>query len=226
MPQGDAPTRAPVPTATRPTSCRSTASITSSSTSATRPRPPTSTSTPSASGRVAYAGLETGLRDRTSHVLEQGRIRLVLTGTLRSDTEIARHHARHGDGVRSIALSVPDVDHAHDEAVRAAPGASRCPNVVADEHGEVRRGEHRHLRRHPAHLHRPLRATTGRSCPASRRASRTGRRPTRCCWRSTTSSATSSSATWRSGSASTRTSSGWSSWSTSPTRRSPPTTRR
>src|SRR5680860_1483249 len=63
--------------------------------------------------RIAYAGLETGLRDRTSHVLEQGRVRLVLTGTLASGTEIATHHALHGDGVRSIALSVPDVDHAH-----------------------------------------------------------------------------------------------------------------
>ena len=67
--------------------------------------------------RVAYAGLETGLRDRASHVLEQGRIRLVLSGALRSDSEIARHHAQHGDGVRSIALSVPDVDHAHAEAL-------------------------------------------------------------------------------------------------------------
>ena len=41
---------------------------------------------------VAYAGLETGSRDRTSHVLEQGRIRLVLTGTLRADSDVAEHH--------------------------------------------------------------------------------------------------------------------------------------
>jgi 4-hydroxyphenylpyruvate dioxygenase len=89
--------------------------------------------------RVAYAGLETGLRDWTSHVLEQGRIRLVLTGALRSDTEIARHHARHGDGVHSIALSVPDVEHAHDEAVKRGARSVEVPNVVADEHGEVHR---------------------------------------------------------------------------------------
>jgi 4-hydroxyphenylpyruvate dioxygenase len=88
--------------------------------------------------RVAYAGLETGLRDRTSNVLEQGRIRLVLTGTLGSDTEIARHHAHHGDGVRSIALSVPDVDHAHDEAVRRGARSVEVPSVVSDEHGQVR----------------------------------------------------------------------------------------
>jgi 4-hydroxyphenylpyruvate dioxygenase len=89
--------------------------------------------------RVAYAGLETGQRDRTSHVLEQGRIRLVLSGTLGSGTEIARHHALHGDGVRTIALSVPDVDHAHDEAVRRGARSIEVPNVVSDEHGQVRR---------------------------------------------------------------------------------------
>ena len=59
---------------------------------------------------VAYSGLETGVRDRASHVLQQGRIRLVLTGTLRSGTEIAAHHARHGDGVKAIALLVPNRD--------------------------------------------------------------------------------------------------------------------
>src|SRR5690242_5510207 len=74
---------------------------------------------------VAYLGLETGSREWVSRVLEQGRIRLVLTGTLRSDSEIARHHARHGDGVKVIALSVPDVDHAYREAVaRGARGVT------------------------------------------------------------------------------------------------------
>ncbi len=88
---------------------------------------------------IAYAGLETGLRDRTSHVLQQGRIRLVLTGALHSDTEIARHHAEHGDGVKSIALSVPDVNHAHDEAVKRGARSVETPNVVSDEHGQVSR---------------------------------------------------------------------------------------
>jgi 4-hydroxyphenylpyruvate dioxygenase len=88
--------------------------------------------------RVAVAGLETGVRDRSSFVLEQGRIRLVLTGTLRSDSEIARHHALHGDGVRSIALSVPDVDDAYAEALgRGARGISN-PADLSDEHGTVR----------------------------------------------------------------------------------------
>ena len=56
---------------------------------------------------TAYAGLETGVRDRSSHVLEQGRVRFVLTAPLLGTSEIARHVAAHGDGVRVIALSVP-----------------------------------------------------------------------------------------------------------------------
>ncbi len=88
--------------------------------------------------RVAFAGLETGIRDRASYVLEQGRIRIVLTGALHSDSEIARHHARHGDGVRSIALSVPDIDEAYAEALgRGARGITN-PADLTDEFGTVR----------------------------------------------------------------------------------------
>ena len=87
---------------------------------------------------TAYSGLETGARDRTSHVLEQGRIRLVLTGTLRAGTDIAEHHARHGDGVKVIALSVPDVDEAYAEATaRGATGVTQ-PHDLSDEHGTIR----------------------------------------------------------------------------------------
>ena len=88
--------------------------------------------------RVAYAGLETDSRDRVSHVLEQGRVRLVLTGSLRSATDVAAHHARHGDGIKSIALSVPDVDRAYAEALdRGAQGVAE-PADVADANGRVR----------------------------------------------------------------------------------------
>ena len=88
---------------------------------------------------VAYAGLETGERERASHVLEQGRIRLVLTGTLRSGTEVARHHGLHGDGVRTIALSVPDVDHAYAEALARGARGVTAPEDLRDDHGTVRR---------------------------------------------------------------------------------------
>src|ERR1700736_4789431 len=64
---------------------------------------------------VAYSGLETGQRDRVSHVLRQGRIRLVLTGALHSDSPITAHHRKHGDGVKTIALGVPSVDRAYRE---------------------------------------------------------------------------------------------------------------
>jgi 4-hydroxyphenylpyruvate dioxygenase len=87
---------------------------------------------------VAYAGLETGVRDRVSHVLRQGRIRLVLTGALRDGTEVAAHHAAHGDGIRTIALGVPDAAAAYREAVdRGARGIVE-PHTIDDEHGAVR----------------------------------------------------------------------------------------
>src|SRR3954462_12173896 len=87
---------------------------------------------------VAYSGLETGVRDRASYVVQQGRIRLVLTGALHSDSPIAEHQRHHGDGVKVIALSVPDVDHAYREATaRGATGLAE-PHTISDEHGEVR----------------------------------------------------------------------------------------
>jgi 4-hydroxyphenylpyruvate dioxygenase len=86
---------------------------------------------------TAYAGLETGRRDRVSHVLEQGRIRLVLTGTLKGGDDIAGHHARHGDGVHKIALSVPDAAQAYEHAVAHGARGVHTPHWVEDEHGRV-----------------------------------------------------------------------------------------
>ena len=86
---------------------------------------------------TAYSGLETGRRDRVSHVLEQGRIRLVLTGTLRGGDEIAEHHARHGDGVHKIALSVPDAAAAYEHAVSHGARGVLTPRSEEDDHGRV-----------------------------------------------------------------------------------------
>ena len=86
---------------------------------------------------VAYAGLETGRRDSVSHVLEQGGIRLVLTGALTADHPAGRHVAAHGDGVKTIALSVPDAEHAHRVAVSRGARSVREPWSVADGDGEV-----------------------------------------------------------------------------------------
>jgi 4-hydroxyphenylpyruvate dioxygenase len=87
---------------------------------------------------VAYAGLETGARDHASYVLRQGRIRLVLTGALHSDSPIAEHHRRHGDGVKVIALSVPSVDDAWREATSRGAEGVTAPHTITDEHGSVR----------------------------------------------------------------------------------------
>src|SRR3989344_703080 len=59
---------------------------------------------------VARKGLETGCRDRTSYLLQQGDIRFVLTTALTPDNEISRRHVLHGDAVKAIALEVGSVD--------------------------------------------------------------------------------------------------------------------
>jgi 4-hydroxyphenylpyruvate dioxygenase len=86
---------------------------------------------------TSYSGLETGRRDRRSHVLEQGRIRFVLTGTLRGGDEIAKHHAHHGDGVHKIALGVPDAAAAYEHAVAHGARGVHTPHWVEDDHGRV-----------------------------------------------------------------------------------------
>src|SRR6476619_4195666 len=58
---------------------------------------------------TAYAGPETGVRDRASYVLEQGKIRFVLTAPMLPEGEISEHVLKHSDGVKDIALRVPDV---------------------------------------------------------------------------------------------------------------------
>ena len=87
--------------------------------------------------RTAYAGPETGVRDRASYVLEQGEIRLVVTSGLREDSEITRFACRHGDGAKDIALGVPDAKEAYRQTVqRGATGISE-PHWVEDEFGRV-----------------------------------------------------------------------------------------
>jgi 4-hydroxyphenylpyruvate dioxygenase len=87
--------------------------------------------------RVAYAGPETGVRDRASYVLEQGEIRLVVTSALREEHEISRHAARHGDGVRDIALAVPDATEAYRQAVQRGARGVVEPHSADDQFGTV-----------------------------------------------------------------------------------------
>jgi 4-hydroxyphenylpyruvate dioxygenase len=87
--------------------------------------------------RTAYAGPETGVRDRASYVLEQGDVRLVVTSALREEHEIARHVLRHGDGVKDIALAVPDATEAYRQAVQRGARGVVEPHTVEDEFGRI-----------------------------------------------------------------------------------------
>ncbi|HEX2575903.1 MAG TPA: 4-hydroxyphenylpyruvate dioxygenase [Aquihabitans sp.] len=86
---------------------------------------------------TGYAGPETGVRDRVSYVLEQGSLRLVITGSLRSDSPITAHVATHGDGVHDLAWLVDDAPAAFADAVRRGARPVREPWTVADEHGTL-----------------------------------------------------------------------------------------
>ncbi len=86
---------------------------------------------------VAYRGPETGHREAASYVIQQGKIRFVLTTAIRSDSPIAQHVAQHGDGVKDIAMWVDDATAAF-EAVKARGAVLvREPETIEDEHGRV-----------------------------------------------------------------------------------------
>ena len=86
---------------------------------------------------VAYAGLETGKKDRTSYVLQQGKIRLVLTSPLDEGGEINAHINKHGDGVKFIALWVDDATKSYDETTSRGAQSYQKPTTVEDEHGKA-----------------------------------------------------------------------------------------
>lgn len=85
----------------------------------------------------AYAGLETGLRDRASYVIKQDKIRLVLTTALNSDSPIGEHVKKHGDGVKIIALWVEDARSAYEETTKRGAESFMEPKVTSDENGEI-----------------------------------------------------------------------------------------
>lgn len=87
---------------------------------------------------VAYAGLETGLKDRASYVLQQGKIRLVLTTSLDPDSDITKHVMKHGDGVRVLALWVDDAEKSFNETVKRGAKPFSGPQILKDEFGEVK----------------------------------------------------------------------------------------
>jgi len=88
---------------------------------------------------VAYSGPETGDRDHKSFVLRSGSCRFVISGGVDPDSPLLDHHRTHGDGVRDIALEVPDVDRCIDHARTQGATVVEEPHDLSDEHGIVRR---------------------------------------------------------------------------------------
>jgi 4-hydroxyphenylpyruvate dioxygenase len=86
---------------------------------------------------VAYRGPETGTRDRASYLLQQNKVRLILTSPITPDHPAAAHVAKHGDGVRDIALWVDDAREAFEVAVERGARPAQQPTVLKDDGGEV-----------------------------------------------------------------------------------------
>ncbi len=86
---------------------------------------------------LAYAGLETGSTDRTSYVLQQGKIRLMFTTALNPDSPVADHVKLHGDGVKVVALWVDDARFSFNETVERGAKPYMNPTVHNDQHGKV-----------------------------------------------------------------------------------------
>jgi 4-hydroxyphenylpyruvate dioxygenase len=86
---------------------------------------------------LAYAGPETGLKDRASYAVRQHKLTFVLTTPLRSSGPIADHIHKHGDGVKSLSLRVPDATKAWEETTRRGAKSYMEPQRLKDEHGEV-----------------------------------------------------------------------------------------
>ena len=86
---------------------------------------------------IAYAGPETGVKDRASYVLKQDKVRLVLTSALHEDHEISQHVKKHGDGVKVLALWVDDAAKSYQETTERGAVSVAPPETLSDENGEV-----------------------------------------------------------------------------------------
>jgi 4-hydroxyphenylpyruvate dioxygenase len=86
---------------------------------------------------LAYAGPETGVKDRVSYVIRQNKLTFVLTTSLRPDNEIADHVNKHGDGVKFLALRVQDAASAWEETTKRGGKSYMVPKQLKDDDGEV-----------------------------------------------------------------------------------------
>ncbi len=87
---------------------------------------------------VAYAGPETGVRGKASYVLQQDKIRLVLTTSFDPNSEISEHVKIHGDGVKVLAIWVDDVEYSYNQVIQRGAVSVSAPQTLTDEHGEVK----------------------------------------------------------------------------------------
>jgi 4-hydroxyphenylpyruvate dioxygenase len=87
---------------------------------------------------LAYAGPETGVKDRASYVLIQDKFRLMLTSPLNSNHPIAEHHRKHGDGVKVLALWVDDAYDAYEQTITRGGKSYLEPKTLTDKDGEIR----------------------------------------------------------------------------------------
>jgi 4-hydroxyphenylpyruvate dioxygenase len=86
---------------------------------------------------LAYAGPETGIRDRASYALRQNKLTFVLTTPMHPDNPIAEHVNKHGDGVKAIALKVEDATSAWNETTKRGGKSFLKPTTLTDDDGEV-----------------------------------------------------------------------------------------
>ena len=124
--------------------------------------------------QTAYAGPETGVRDRASYVLDQGDIRLVVTSGLRPDSEITRFACSHGDGVKDVALQVPERDRGLPPGRPARRARRRRAALGRGRLRPRRAGVDRDLRRRHPHLRQPRRLRRAVPARATRRSTENG----------------------------------------------------
>lgn len=86
---------------------------------------------------IAYRGPETGVRDRASYLMQQGKIRLILTTPIGPDSPISAHVHKHGDGVKDYALWVDDARASYQTALDRGAIPIHAPQVFSDADGEV-----------------------------------------------------------------------------------------
>ncbi len=86
---------------------------------------------------LAYAGPETGVKDRASYVVRQNKLTIVLTTSLRPGNEIADHVYKHGDGVKVLALMVNDATDAWEQTTSRGATSYMEPKILSDDDGEV-----------------------------------------------------------------------------------------